>query len=99
MRHLRHPARAAFPESIQAPVQYGPRITAFVTYLRHAHAERALRMVKLCQKVSDGFRTSDGADSFATLRSIIHTARKQGWNVLATLAHPNPTELIPKLHY
>ena len=62
-------------------------------------AERDLRMVKLQQKVSGGFRTSDGADSFATLRSVIHTARKQDWNVLDTLAHPNPTELIPKLHH
>jgi len=40
-----------------------------------------------------------GAERFATLRTIIHTARKQGWNVLDTLAHPEPTQLIPQLRH
>ena len=34
---------------------------------------------------------------FANLRSVIVTARKLGWNVLKTLAHPDPRQLIPKL--
>ena len=37
--------------------------------------------------------------SVATLRTIIQTARKQGWNVLETLAHPEPTQLIPQLRH
>ena len=60
-------------------------------------AERDLRMVKLRQKISGGFRTTKGAQRFATLRTVIHTARKQGWNVLDTLAHPDPIQLIPQL--
>ncbi len=57
-------------------------------------AERDFRMVKLRQKISGGFRTTNGAQRFAILRTIMHTARKQGWNVLETLAHPEPTQLI-----
>ena len=56
-------------------------------------------MVKLRQKVSGGFRTTKGAQRFATLRTIIQTTRKQGWNVLATLAHPDPSQLIPQLRH
>jgi transposase len=48
-------------------------------------AERDLRMVKCKQKVSGGFRTSTGADQFARIRGFISTARKQGWNILASI--------------
>ena len=60
-------------------------------------AERDLRMAKLRQKISGGFRSEDGASHFATLRAVINTARKQDWNVLQTLAHPDPIRLIPTL--
>ncbi len=74
---------------------YDPRHVPFT----NNEAERDLRMVKLRQKVSGGFRTTEGAHRFATLRTVIHTARKQGWNVLQTLAHPDPTQLIPQLRH
>lgn len=45
-------------------------------------AEQALRMMKLRQKISGGFRCEQGAEEFATIRSLIATAKKQGWNVL-----------------
>ncbi len=60
-------------------------------------AERDLRMGKLRQKISGGFRSMQGARDFASLRSVIATARKQRWNVLETLAHPDPMQLIPRL--
>jgi transposase len=48
-------------------------------------AEQALRMMKVKMKISGAFRTFEAACDFAALRSIIATARKRGWNILATL--------------
>ena len=56
-------------------------------------AERDLRMTKVRQKVSGCFRTVQGLKDFCTLRTIIETARKQGWNVLEVLQTP-PDKLI-----
>ena len=49
-------------------------------------AERDLRMMKVKMKISGGFRTMAGARTFARIRAVIATARKQGWNILQTLA-------------
>ena len=49
-------------------------------------AEQAMRMMKVRQKISGGFRTEQGAEDFATIRSLISTAKKQGWNVIETLS-------------
>ena len=40
-------------------------------------AEQALRMAKVKQKVSGGFRTTAGADTFFTIRSYLATMHKQ----------------------
>ena len=52
-------------------------------------AERDLRMMKLRQKISGGFRSAKGAENFAILRSVITTARKQGWNIIEALISPS----------
>jgi len=51
-------------------------------------AEQDLRMVKLKQKISGGFRTFQGAQTFATIRGFISSARKQNLNILAALQNP-----------
>ena len=56
-------------------------------------AEQDGRMMKLRQKISGGFRSDDGAKDFAIIRSVLATARKQGWNMLRTLTS-NPARLI-----
>ena len=45
-------------------------------------AERDIRMVKLQQKISGGWRTLDGAQSFLRIRSYVATMKKHGHNVL-----------------
>lgn len=59
-------------------------------------AERDARMMKLRQKISGCFRTETGARNFATLRTVLSTARKQGWNILDTITK-NPSTLIQNL--
>ena len=59
-------------------------------------AEQDIRMMKVKMKISGSFRTPAGAKVFATLRSVLATARKQGWNPLAARTAPAP-ELIARL--
>ena len=51
-------------------------------------AEQDIRMMKLRMKVSGGFRTGVGAQTFAAMRSVVSTARKHGPNILRALAMP-----------
>lgn len=48
-------------------------------------AERDIRMVKLRQKISGGFRTQHGAQTMCRIRGFISTCRKQNINVLTAI--------------
>ncbi len=75
-------------------------VLRFVTNLdvpfTNNQAEQDGRMMKLKQKISGGFRSREGAEDFAVIRSFISTARKQGWNVIQALME-NPEILIVRL--
>jgi len=65
---------------------------SILTFLKHHYvppdnnaSERAIRNIKIKTKVSGQFRSEDGADSFAVIRSIIDTTRKSGNNILDAL--------------
>lgn len=61
-------------------------------------AERDLRRLKVQQKISGGFRSTQGATDFCTLRSYTATLRKQGlsvWQALGSLFTGDP--LRPRL--
>jgi transposase len=59
-------------------------------------AEQDVRMMKVRLKVSGGFRSMTGAESFAILRSVISTARKQGIGILDALTQ-DPAVFLQKL--
>jgi transposase len=50
-------------------------------------AERDIRPIKVKQKVSGGFRTREGAEIFAAIRSFISTVRKQSKNMFQYLCN------------
>lgn len=58
--------------------------------------EQDLRFLKVKQKISGSFRTEAGAMAFAVVRSLVETARKQGWDIITTL-RMDPELLIAML--
>ena len=65
----------------------------FAVPFTNNQAEQDIRMMKVKMKISGGFRTLSGAETFVTLRCVLSTARKRGWNLLKTLT-TTPVSLI-----
>lgn len=78
-------------------VKYRQHIFTFLYYHQvppdNNGSERALRNVKVKQKISGQFKSFDGAENFAILRSVIDTAIKNNLNPLHSLYQINALPL------
>ena len=90
----KHPIASSFQKRL---IKYRQHIFTFLYYHEvppdNNGSERALRNVKVKQKVSGQFKSFSGATSFAILRSVIDTAIKNNINPLNALTEINAINL------
>lgn len=91
-KHPRRQTRAAQSKAanlLDRLEDYDLCVLAFLLDLKvpftNNQGEQDIRMLKVQQKISGGFRTLHGARVFARIRSYLSTCRKQGRNILEAL--------------
>jgi hypothetical protein len=77
------------------PKQEGCHVLALASVVLDCHRSGAHGLVDFV-RYPGGFRSEDGARDFAVVRSLISTAKKQGWDILQTLTSA-PERLIADL--
>ena len=92
--HKKHPLAISLQNRL---VKYRQHIFTFLYHHQvppdNNGSERAIRNVKVKQKISGQFKSFNGAESFAILRSIIDTAIKNNLNPLHSLSQINALHL------
>jgi transposase len=89
-RNREHPARKLLHRLLNYRDQILRFMEDFAVPFDNNQAERDLRMIKVQQKISGGFRQQSGVTMFCRIRSSLSTLRKQGQPLLQAL-EPSPS--------